>query len=61
MVQRLQRGQWRLRRLDDENQLAHSQGADQGGYWYIIALGLIFFVFATTFRFLAGYNPIPGF
>jgi hypothetical protein len=42
MVQRLQRGQLRLRRLDDENQLAHTQGADEGGYWFVVALGLIF-------------------
>ena len=60
MVQRLQRGQW-LRRLDDENQLAHSQGADEGGYWFVVALGLIFFVLSTIFRIFAGYNPIPGF
>jgi hypothetical protein len=52
--------QW-LRRQDDEHRLAHSQGADEGGYLVIIALGLIFFVFSTIFRIMAGYSPIPGF
>jgi hypothetical protein len=60
MVQRPRQVQW-LRRQDDDNQLAHCQGADDGGYWFVVALGLIFFVLSTIFRIFAGYNPIPGF
>jgi hypothetical protein len=52
--------QW-LRRQDGENQLANSQGADDGGYWFVVALGLIFFVLSAIFRIIGGQNPIPGF
>jgi hypothetical protein len=53
MVQQLRRV---FRRQDEESQLAHSQGADEGGFWVVVALGLIFFVLSTILRFLAGYR-----
>ena len=49
----------RLRRQDNENLLADRQGPDMGGYYVIVALGLIYFVIQAIFRIMAGLNPIP--
>ena len=49
--------QW-LRRQDDEHRLAHSQGADEGGYLVIIALGLIFLVPRRNLWAIDGLNRV---